>query len=236
MLPSNVKFLSTPRYLHGGVSTGNYGNFNLATHTGDDLALVEQNRDLLIKQYDLPSAPKWLNQTHSDRCADARSNDCDADAAITNQKGVVCAILTADCLPIFASNTAGTQVGVAHAGWQGIVGGVIESFISEFNAPDVQVHFGPAISQKSFEVGEDVHQQFMQKDSNFACAFAPAFEPKAHKYQLDIYQAASIVLNTLGIKSISGGDKCTCAQKDKYFSYRRDGAQSGRMAHLIWAT
>jgi len=143
---------------------------------------------------------------------------------------VVCAVMTADCLPIFACDTLGTQVGVAHAGWKGIVNGVIESFVDQFESSDLLVHFGPAISQIAFEVGKEIYQQFIDKDAKLDQAFIV----KDRKYQLDIYQAARIVFNGLGVKSISGGDECTYTEQDKYFSYRRDGAKSGRMINLIY--
>jgi YfiH family protein len=207
-----------------------YENFNLATHVGDEAQAVAHNRTLLIKQFDLPSEPKYLEQIHSNICLQASSNKCVGDAVVTQDKGVVCAVMTADCLPIFACNTLGTQVGVAHAGWKGIVNGVIESFIKQFDSDDLLIHFGPAISPAAFEVGEEVYQQFIDKDIKLAQTFVA----KGKKYQLDIYQAAKIILNGLGVKSISGGGECTYTQQDKYFSYRRDGVNSGRMAHLIW--
>ena len=228
--PKNVKLVSTQRHLDGGASVGGYGNFNLATHVGDNAKAVTHNRNLLIKHFDLPGEPKYLEQIHSNICLQASSDDCVGDAVVTTKKGVVCAVMTADCLLIFACNQAGTQVGVAHAGWKGLVNGVIESFIEQFESDDLLTHFGPAISQVNFEVGKEVYQQFIDKDLRLDQAFIA----KGSKYQLDIYQAARIILNGLGVKSISGGDECTYTQKDKYFSYRRDGAQSGRMAHLIW--
>ena len=108
--------------------------------------------------------------------------------------------------------------------------GGIESFIQQFESNDLLAHFGPAISPAAFEVGADVCQQFIDKDAKLDQAFIT----KGDKYQLDIYQAARIILNGLGVKSINGGDECTYTKKGKYFSYRRDGAKSGRMAHLIW--
>jgi len=207
-----------------------YENFNLAAHVGDDIKAVERNRTLLIKQFNLPSEPQYLEQIHSNICLQVPSDVCVGDAVVTQDKGVVCAVMTADCLPIFACDTLATQVGVAHAGWKGIVNGVIESFIDSFESKNLLVHFGPAISPAAFEVGEEVYQQFIDKDIKLAQAFVA----KGNKYQLDIYQAARVVLNGLGVKSISGGDECTYTQQDKYFSYRRDGVNSGRMAHLIW--
>lgn len=232
--PSNVKLLTTTRFFdtknRSCLIEDGYDNFNLALHVGDSATKVKNNRELLISKYNLPSEPKWLEQTHSDICLDFSSAECAGDAVVTKEKNQVCAVLTADCLPIFASNQSGTQVGVAHAGWKGIVGGVIESFINKFDTNDMLVHFGPAISQANFEVGSEVYQQFINKSPKLDAAFMQ----KGDKYQLDIYQAARVVLNNLGVESITGGDECTYAQKGKYFSYRRDGSASGRMAHLIW--
>ncbi len=232
--PSNVKLLTTTRFFdtknRSCLIEDGYDNFNLALHVGDSATKVKNNRELLISKYNLPSEPKWLEQTHSDICLDFSSAECTGDAVVTKEKNQVCAVLTADCLPIFASNQSGTQVGVAHAGWKGIVGGVIESFINKFDTNDLLVHFGPAISQANFEVGSEVYQQFINKSPKLDAAFMQ----KGDKYQLDIYQAARVVLNNLGVESITGGDECTYAQKGKYFSYRRDGSASGRMAHLIW--
>jgi len=207
-----------------------YKNFNLATHVGDEAQAVAHNRILLIKQFNLPSEPQYLEQIHSNICLQVPSDVCIGDAVVTKDSDTVCAVLTADCLPIFACDASGTQVGVAHAGWKGIVNGIIESFFDSFESKNLLVHFGPAISQAAFEVGEEVYQQFIDKDLKLAQAFIA----KGGKYQLDIYQAARIVLSGLSVKLISGGDECTYAQKDKYFSYRRDGVNSGRMAHLIW--
>jgi len=233
--PDNTHIISTPRFINKSASKActfkdGYDNFNLATHVGDEAQAVAHNRALLIKQFDLPSEPKYLEQIHSNICLQADSVECVGDAIVTTKKGVVCAVMTADCLPIFACDTLGVQVGVAHAGWKGIVNGVIESFVSQFKSSDLLVHFGPAISQTEFEVGKDVFQQFIDKDVKLDQAFIA----KDDKYQLDIYQAARIILSGLGVKSISGGGECTYTQQDKYFSYRRDGAKSGRMAHLIW--
>lgn len=228
--PSNIKVLTTKRYVEGGASVDGYENFNLAIHTGDNPDAVAHNRALLVQYFNLPSIPKWLNQTHSDICLDASSHDCEGDAVVTCEKNVVCAVMTADCLSIFATNKAGTQVGVAHAGWQGILNGVIESFIASFDDNDLLIHFGPAISKKNLEVGNEIFDKFVIKDKKLA----ESLTQKGEKYHLDIYQSARIILNDLGIKSITGGDECTAKQDQEYFSYRRDGANSGRMAHLIW--
>jgi YfiH family protein len=229
--PDNVSIVSTSRYIDGGKSVGRYSNFNLGIYVGDDTSSVQLNRDLLSKLYKLPSEPRWLKQVHSSVCVDDDSVHIDcADASVTTECGLVCVILTADCLPIFACSRDGERVGVAHAGWKGIVNGVIESFVDSFNGDDLLVHFGPAISKSAFEVGDDVYQQFIDKDKSLEGAFIGY----KSKYKLDIYQAARIILNGLEVRNISGGDQCTYKQDDKYFSYRRDGTNSGRMAHLIW--
>jgi len=213
-------------------SKGLYSNFNLATHTGDDIKSVYKNRLLLNKLYNLLNEPKWLNQIHSNICLDASKiiNLENGDASITREIGVVCAILTADCLPIFASDTKGEVVGICHAGWKGILNGVIESFIKNMgtNPNNIKIYFGVAIGENAFELGEDVYLKFINKDIDFK----EAFREKNSKYFLDIYKIAIIILNKLQIKNIFYENKCT--YNGEYFSYRRDGEFTGRNAHLIW--
>ena len=232
--PNNVKLISTSRLLDGGSSKGNFNNFNLALHVDDEKGAVLANRDLLLSYYNLPSSPIWINQTHSNVSidADSISSIVDADASYSKKLGTVCGVLTADCLPVFVTNKDGTAVGIAHAGWRGLVGGVIESLIESFkcNTEDLIVHLGPAISQLSFEVGEEVKSQYLAKNQNFDSCFVFFND----KHYLDLYDAARVVLEGFGISSISGGDRCTYNEKSQYFSYRRDGEKSGRMAHLIW--
>jgi len=232
--PSNIKLLSTPRLIDGGHSKGNFANFNLALHVGDEQSSVLANRDLLFRHYNLPSAPVWINQTHSKMSVDADSTSSivNADASYSKKPGTVCGILTADCLPVFICNKEGTVVGIAHAGWRGLVDGVIESLIESLdcNGEDLIAHLGPAISQLSFEVGGEVKSQYLSKNKNFKNSFVYL----NNKYYLDLYDAARVVLKSLGVASISGGDRCSYKESDQYFSYRRDGEYSGRMAHLIW--
>ena len=232
--PSNVKLLSTPRLIDGGRSQGNFRNFNLALHVKDEQSSVMANRELLNKHYNLPSDPKWINQTHSNICIDASSmfSLIEADASYSSIPGVVCGILTADCLPVFVTNIQGTIVGVAHAGWRGIVGGVIESLLESIKCKgdDLLVHLGPAISKSSYEVGEEVKSLYLSKNESFERSFVK----DNGSYYLDIYDAAKVVLEDFGVKSISGGDSCTYNDSENFFSYRRDGINSGRMAHLIW--
>ena len=232
--PTNVKLISTPRFILGGKSSNNFDNFNLALHVEDNLGAVMANRDLMMSHYNLPSMPVWMNQTHSIITvnADSISKIVEADASYSKKIGTVCGVLTADCLPVFVSNKEGTKVGIAHAGWRGLVDGVIESLVESINCngSDLVVHLGPAISQLSYEVGREVKSKYLSKNEKFESCFNFV----NGRYYLDLYEAARVVLRDFGIASISGGNQCTYNEPDQYFSYRRDGKFSGRMAHLIW--
>ena len=234
LFPSNVKLISTQRTIKGGSSLGGFYNFNLALHVNDNEKDVVTNRSILVDYYDLPSDPAWLNQTHSSICCNATGLNSikEADASFTNDPGIVCAILTADCLPVFVSKKDGSMVGIAHAGWRGLASGVIEKLLDKFDCrgEDIVVHLGPAISMYSFEIGDEVKEIYLNKNASFDRCFSY----QNNKLFLDLYDAARVVLEGYNISSISGGDRCTLKEKDDFFSYRRDGAKSGRMAHLIW--
>ena len=234
MFPDNVKFISTPRYIQGGAGVDCFGNFNLALHVGDEPGAVSANRELLEKHYELPSRPQWINQTHSSVCmkVDSKFSSTEADASYSRTSSLVCGVLTADCMPVFISDKRGTVVGIAHAGWRGLVGGVIESLIEEMNVEgsELLVHLGPAISQSAYEIGSEVKKQFLDRNS----IFERSFIEKNGKYYLDLYDGAKVILEGYGITSISGGDFCTYEDPKQFFSFRRDGVCSGRMAHLIW--
>ena len=234
--PSNVKLISSQRFIDGGRSSGNFENFNLALHVNDSQDNVLENRKILRERFDLPSEPAWIKQTHSSICIDATLTNTimEADATYTSRVGVVCGIMTADCLPVFVSKKNGKMVGVAHAGWRGLVSGVIENLVNSFNSygGDLVVHLGPAISKNSFEVGEEVRELYSEKNENFKRSFSI----KNNKNYLDLYDAAKVVLEDFQIQLISGGDRCTFSESSDFFSYRRDGVNSGRMAHLIWMT
>jgi polyphenol oxidase len=234
LFPQNVKFLSTERFIKGGSSSENFKNFNLALHVNDKPDSVLANRSILRDYYDLPSEPVWINQTHSSICVDASKVQSifEADASFTSDSRVVCGILTADCLPVFVSKKDGSMVGIAHAGWRGLVSGVIENLIDSFDSAgdDLVVHLGPAISKYSFEVGEEIKALYLSKDNDFERSFS--FNDSKH--YLDLYDAAKIILKSYEVSLISGGDRCTYKEEDCFFSYRRDGVDSGRMAHLIW--
>ena len=234
MLPNNVTLLSTERFIEGGKSSASFENFNLALHVNDRAENVLANRSILRNHYDLPSEPVWVNQTHSSICINASLNDSlvKADASFTSRPGIVCGILTADCLPVFITKKNGTMVGIAHAGWKGLISGVIESLVQSFdsNGKNLHAHLGPAISINAFEVGEEIKTLYLSKNNNFSRSFSF----RNGKNYLDLYDAAKVILEGLSISSVSGGDRCTFEESSHFFSYRRDGVNSGRMAHLIW--
>ena len=202
----------------------------------DNKDRVLENRKMLKFHYDLPSDPIWINQTHSSICVDASliKTTIEADASYSSKAGIVCAIMSADCLPVFVSKKDGSMVGIAHAGWRGLVSGVIENLVSSFNSDgeDLVVHLGPAISKNYFEVGDEVRKLYLSKNVNFRRSFSK----ENNKNYLDLYDAARVVLESFQIKLISGGNRCTFKESSDFFSYRRDGINSGRMAHLIWMT
>jgi len=230
--PENISVISTKRYLGEKPKAflNGFDSFNIADHVADDLERVIENRKKLVKYFRLPGEPRYLDQKHSDKCLRFDNPECQGDAIYANKKNEVCAILTADCLPIFITDTLGQEVAVIHAGWKGLLRGVIEETLKAFDSRKLVAHFGPAISQDSFEVGEEIRDQYIVKDKIFTSAFKTHFG----KHYLDLYSAAKVVLNNFDIYKISGGKECTFMQRDEYFSYRRDGKYSGRMANLIW--
>jgi len=230
--PKNINVISTKRYLaeKPKVFSNGYDSFNIADNVADDPERVFENRKKLVKYFKLPCEPRFLNQKHSGKCLRFDAQECEGDAIYTNKKNEVCAILTADCLPIFITDTLGEEVAVIHAGWKGLLRGVIEQTIKSFDSKNLVAHFGPAISRDSFEVGEEVRDPYIAKDKSFQSSF----KTYSGKHYLDLYSAAKLVLNNFDIYKISGGNECTFKQKDEYFSYRRDGKNSGRMANLIW--
>jgi len=233
--PGNVHACTTLRA--GGVSSGDYGEYNLAAHVDDDLQAVKKNRLQLVRDLKLPAEPVWLEQVHSNKVIIADKNTepqttIQADASVTGEKGVVCAVLTADCLPVFFCNQSGTEVAVAHAGWRGLHAGIINNTVEAMNSSvdEIQVSLGPAIGPEVFEVGEEVFHAFVDKSRNNQSAFVAT--SKNH-YLCDIYQLARLELQSLGVANIAGGDYCTYSDAQRFYSYRRQ-EKTGRMASLIW--
>ena len=234
--PETVQAFTTSR--KNGFSVGSYASLNLAQHVADDGLIVERNRERLIEDLNLPSSPLWLQQTHSKIVITAEdylntSTPPEADASLTASTGIVCAVLTADCLPVLFTNKQGDRIAAAHAGWRGALNGIItESFLATgIVAEDCLVWLGPAIGAENFEVGADVYDAFISKNSENISAFKQTDD---QHWLCDIYQLARIELQQLGIHSIYGGGFCTYADEDRFYSFRRDGAQTGRMASLIW--
>jgi YfiH family protein len=228
--PPGVRALSTLR--GGGMSMPPWGSFNLGDHVGDDPRAVAANRASL--RHELPAEPVWLRQVHGTRCVDAATVTPgeQADASFTRQRGVVCAVLTADCLPVLLCDERATVVGIAHAGWRGLAAGVIEATVTAMDEPGgkLMAWLGPAIGPQAFEVGGEVRDIFLAGDATAAEAFVPAAEGK---WLCDIYRLARRRLRALGIRRVASADCCTVNDAQRWFSFRRDGI-SGRMASLIW--
>lgn len=224
----------------GGVSAAPFESLNLASHVGDDPRAVAANRDSLECAAALPSAPIWLEQVHgtevldlSDRvrAADPSLATC-ADASLSRTPGVVCAVLTADCLPVFLCERRGRAVAVVHAGWRGLLAGVIERTLTRLAEPPAHVAawLGPAIGPQAFEVGEEVRAAFLAADAGDRSAFVPA---ASGRWLADLYALARRRLEQAGVTAVSGGTACTYSDSRRFFSYRRD-RRTGRMASLIW--
>lgn len=220
----------------GGVSSGAYASLNLGDHVGDDPAAVGRNRELARQVCGLPAEPAWLSQVHGTRVVEANAmpDAARADGAVTGYPGIVCAVLTADCLPVVLAARDGSRVGVAHAGWRGLCDGILEATVSAMHLPAATLlaWFGPAISQPAFEVGGEVRERFIAADPEAAGCFAAN---DRGRWQADLYGLARLRLERLGITAIGGGDRCTFAEAGDFFSYRRDG-QCGRMATFVFRT
>ncbi|MEW6120735.1 MAG: peptidoglycan editing factor PgeF [Pseudomonadota bacterium] len=216
----------------GGMSRAPWASLNLGDHVNDDPAHVAANRALLRER--LPEEPGWLRQVHSARVVEAGADaDPDADACFTRTPGRVCAVLTADCLPVLFCDRAGSVVAAAHAGWRGLAGGVLEATVAAMAAPpgEILAWMGAAIGPAAFEVGDDVRDAFMAQHPETAAAFVPQGTPE--KWLADIYTLARIRLAHAGVVAVHGGGRCTFTESDTFFSYRRDGV-TGRMASLVW--
>lgn len=239
--PAGVFALSTTR--QGGSSLPPFDSFNLAQHVADDPALVAANRALLARALPAESQVHWLHQVHGVRVVQAGQGAVcpEADASWSEQAGAVCAVMTADCLPVLFCSRSGDRVAAAHAGWRGLLGGVLEATLEALAAPpgEMLAWLGPAIGPAAFEVGAEVRDAFLaaqgadqQADHQ---AIEHCFQPstaRAGHYFADLYALARTRLTDAGITAIYGGDYCTYSDSQRFFSYRRDG-QTGRMASLI---
>ena len=235
-VPSNVRALTTTR--NGGVSVGEYATLNLGRSRGDDPQACAENQRRL--ETFLPRKPIWLDQVHGvavatfDRNTPATLRPV-ADAAVTCEPDVVCAILTADCLPVQFADRAGRAVGVAHAGWRGLAAGVLEATVIALRdlnvaADQLVAWLGPAIGPACFEVGEEVRDAFCAADRDAAIYFTPHLPGKWHG---DLHGLARQRLHRSGVTHVSGGGFCTFRETARFFSYRRE-RESGRMATAVW--
>lgn len=229
--PPRVKAVTTTR--PGGVSQPPYATFNLGAHVGDGEAAVQKNREILRQALALPAAPCWLEQVHGNRVVDVSGagRTPRADGCVTHQAGQVCAVMTADCLPILLCHQSGASVAALHGGWRGLAAGIIAAGVAaqECSASQLMAWLGPAIGPRAFEVGEDVRDAFLALDPGHADAFVRSGD----RWLADIYRLARHQLEALGVTAVYGGRWCTCTDAAQFYSFRRDG-KTGRMASLIW--
>ncbi len=228
--PARVRAVATTR--RGGVSQGGYAGLNLALHVGDDEAAVRENRRRLRTALSLPGEPCWLEQVHGSRVVPAVAGER-ADGAFTTRSGQVCAVLTADCLPVLLCDRGGDWVAAVHAGWRGLAAGVLEQAVARWpgEAAELLAWLGPAIGAAQFEVGDEVRQAMLAGDAGAGEAFRPSRQPG--RWLADLYALARRRLLGSGVAAVYGGGYCTYRESGRFFSYRRDGA-CGRMASLIW--
>ena len=229
---SRVQAATTRRYA-GGASRAPFDDFNLALHVDDDPVAVAANRQRLERLLALPHPIAWPQQVHGIAVVDAAcARDCQADAVYSETPGEVCAVLTADCLPLLLARRDGGAVAAVHAGWRGLADGVIEAAVRRFACPGdaLQVWLGAAIGPTAFVVGEEVRQTFLHHDAAAAAAFQPQ---RPGYYHADLYHLARLRLRACGVQEVAGGGECTYRQSADYFSFRRE-PRTGRQASLIW--
>lgn len=234
--PANVLALATTR--QGGVSTPPWDTLNLGDHVGDEPSAVDRNRSALGQLLPPGSRIQWLRQVHGNVVVRAAGDRLppSADASWSDQPGMACAVLTADCLPLLLCDRAGTAVASVHAGWRGLLAGVIEQTVATIPAAPASLlaWLGPAIGPAAFEVGSEVREAFCAAPGanarEHACFRVSALA--ADHWVADLYALARLRLYRLGIQAVYGGGYCTVRDSRRFYSYRRDG-QTGRMASLI---
>jgi YfiH family protein len=229
--PSNVRASMTTRT--GGVSTGAFASFNLATHVGDDPAAVAENRRSLRDTLELPTEPQWLEQVHGTGVAVVPGRpQGPADGAVSFTRGAVCAVMVADCLPVFLATREGDRVGLAHAGWRGLAAGIVDAVIARLDCDPKRLvaWLGPAIGPQAFEVGAEVRAAFTTGDPGADAFFR---DGSAGHFFADLPALARRRLALAGVTDVHGGHHCTHSEPARFFSHRRDG-RTGRMAALLW--
>lgn len=231
--PKNINVVSTTRL--DGVSKAPFSSLNLGDHVGDNHNDVVLNREKLITLAQLPTAPTWLNQIHSTKVITLPYSDSmnppSVDAAYTNTAKQVCCVMTADCLPVVICNKEGTEVAAAHAGWRGLLDGILENTVNHFSSTELIAWCGPAIGPTAFEVGDEVKQQFCDKDPQAISAFTPS--QNHNKWLANLELLATQRLQSVGVKKVYYSNLCTYSNTEQFFSYRKEG-ETGRQATLIW--
>lgn len=232
--PAQIHALTTTR--QGGHSVAPYDGLNVGDHVEDIPESVSANRQLLMQATGLSKTPQWLQQVHGIDVVEARDDALvrTADACFSTVPEQGCIVMTADCLPVLFTNSRGTKVAAAHAGWRGLAGGVLEETLKVFDCKDeILAWLGPAIGPLAFEVGGEVKKAFVDQHAQAEEAFRISPTHPQDRFLADIYQLARIRLAAAGVTRVSGGDHCTFSETENFFSYRRDGV-TGRMASLIW--
>lgn len=229
--PTTVRAASTTRL--GGVSAAPFDTLNLGDHVGDRPEAVAENRRRVAQALQLPAAPFWLSQCHGTEVVQVGAGPApEADGALALAPGRVCAVLTADCLPVLLCDRAGTRVAALHAGWRGLCAGILERGVAALGIParELMAWLGPAIGARAFEVGAEVRAAFVAADAEAAQAFTPS--PQG-RWLADLSMLARQRLIGAGVGAVHGGGVCTFSDSRRFYSYRRDG-RTGRMASLIW--
>lgn len=233
----------------GGVSLPPYDSLNLGDHVGDDPAHVATNRARF--EAAMGARPVFLNQVHGTQVLQLSASTphaSKADACITNEPGVACTVMVADCLPVLFTTQRGDWVAAAHAGWRGLAGqggvGVLENTLRSFCAlalinqgrvaTNIIAWLGPCIGPAAFEVGGEVRQAFVANNAQTAACFTAL---PAGKWLADLAGLARLRLRAAGVTQVFGNDGsakwCTVGNASRFFSHRRDRV-SGRFAASVW--
>ncbi len=230
--PNNVRALTTTRLY--GHSLSPFDHNNMALHVEDNPLHVLANRSRLKLDLKLHHEPAWLDQTHSNRCVvvDDESSRA-ADAAITRRADIPLVIMTADCLPIVLCNLQGSEVSAIHAGWRGLLQGIVENTLQKMTTPANQLlaWIGPAICQACFQIGPEVKEQYLDAYPQTAAAFTA----NTQGHYADLPKIARMILHAQGVENVALSNACSFEANDQFYSYRRQ-AKTGRMATLIWFT
>lgn len=227
--PAHIKAFCTTRT--GGVSKAPFDRLNLGLHVGDDESKVIANRQRLQKVTAHPPV-QWLNQVHSSIVVEYSGGDqlVEADAIVTSQISATCAVMTADCLPVLMTNSSGSWIAAAHAGWRGLADGVLLKTVASYDKSEPLIAWvGPAISQKCFEVGDEVKEAFLELDASNQAHFV---QNSRGRWQADLTGLAKTQLESMSV-AVFPSQLCTYDNEQQFYSYRRDG-QTGRMASMIW--